>query len=101
MKKQTLNFYPAGDKLVNDFAALEAGICRYVGRKFNPLTKCIETTGKPTEVQALPEYVIATKLGDLIPADKSTADYCGVEFNQNIIEALSASLGNGKVSFQP
>ena len=55
---------------------------RFVGRK--PVTvdgvTHWEPLADPVEVPAIGEYVIAIKNGDLLPANKETADFCGVKF---------------------
>lgn len=99
MIKKKLKFYAADDKMINDIEALEGGTCRYVGRRWDPVAKNFPPLDQPSEVSALPEYVMAVKYGDLVPADQSTADYCGVKFIPNN-PAEAVALQGKKASFQ-
>jgi len=60
------------------------GVRRFVGRKAVVVDGVTEwhPTEEPAEVPALGEYVLAVQCGDLKPADKQTADYCGVKFEE-------------------
>lgn len=64
--------------MVNDHKALDAGVCRYIGRRWDATLHGFPATDTPSEVEALPEYVLAVQNGDLAPADEKTAKYCGV-----------------------
>lgn len=88
---KTLSFFARGTDLVQDIDAMEAGVRRYIGRR------SIDKDGKPTSVISLVagwdvskepsvvpyhyDYVKAAKDGCLWPADKETADACGVPFD--------------------
>lgn len=58
---------------VPDIAALDAGISRYVGK---PSEDVVATSSL-----ALSHYRKCVLLGELVPADKSTADALGVAFD--------------------
>lgn len=82
MKK--LRFRARGESLVQNFERLEAGIKSFLGRKFEEVEPGVwgfVPTGKEEEVPYRAEYVKACKDGDLYPADKATADACGVAFD--------------------
>jgi hypothetical protein len=78
-KPDKLKLRAVGNKLINDHDALDAGTCRYIGRKWDSSLKGYPAT-EPSVVRPLPEYVIAVQNGDLAPADEATAKYCGVPF---------------------
>jgi len=56
---------------------------RFIGRKpvqnADGLTEW-QPTNESVEVPAIGEYILAIKHGDLIAANKETADFCGVKF---------------------
>lgn len=79
-KPETLKLLAVGTKMINDHAALEAGVCRYIGRRWDLSLHGFPATDTPSEVKPLPEYVLAVQRGDLAPADEKTAKYCGVPF---------------------
>lgn len=81
MKPKKLRLLAVGTRLIHDHKALEAGVCRYIGRKWDATVKGWPATDIPSEVDPLPEYVYAVKVGDLAPADEETAQYCGVSLN--------------------
>ena len=89
--KQVLKVRSAPMAMVTNFEALEAKSRRYVGRVFdstlgevNPETGNRQggwpLTDEPEEIPFRAEYRQAVREGDLIPADKATADLCGVPF---------------------
>ncbi len=89
--KKVLKVRSAPMAMVTNFEALDAKSRRYVGRQFDPSVGEInpETQrpqggwplrDEPEEVPFRAEYLQAVREGDLIPADKATADLCGVPF---------------------
>lgn len=91
MQKKTLRVKSSPQAMVTDFEALAAKVRRYVGRSYDPTLGPIDPEtnknvgGWPLkdgidEIPYRPEYVQAVKEGDLIAADKATADMCGVPF---------------------
>lgn len=80
-KPDKLKLFAVGTKMINDHDALEAGTCRYIGRRWDASLHGFPATETPSEVRPLPEYVKAVQVGDLAPADEATAEYCGVAFN--------------------
>jgi len=80
-KPDKLKLIAVGTRMINDIDALEAGICRYIGRRWDASLHGFPAD-KPSEVRPLPEYVQAVQRGDLAPADEATAKYCGVPFNK-------------------
>ena len=81
MKPEFLSLLAVDGKLINDYDALSAGVCRYVGRKWDSETRSFPTT-EPSKVKPLPEYVKAVQCGDLMSANEETAAYCGVVFHE-------------------
>lgn len=79
-KPDKLKLLAVGTKMVNDHDALNAGVCRYIGRRWDASLKGYPATDTPSEVKPLGEYVHAVQIGDLAPADEATASYCGVPF---------------------
>jgi len=86
MMPKKLRFYAVGTGLVPDIDAQDAGIRRYVGRKFGPMKgpdgedrHGFAPTDKPQEVPFHHEYVAEAKAGHLRPADEETARACGLE----------------------
>lgn len=96
MKPSFLKLHAVGTKLINDHDALIAGTCRYIGRRWDAELKGWPATEEPSKVRPLSEYVMAVKHGDLIPADKETADYCSVPF---AAPAPVSSANIGQTSF--
>jgi hypothetical protein len=80
-KPDKLKLLAVGNKMINDHDALEAGTCRYIGRKWDGKLKGFPPTSEPSVVKVRSEYVKAVQEGDLAPADQETADYCNVPFN--------------------
>lgn len=81
-----LRFRARGSALVQDFERLEAGVKCFVGRKFKEAEAGrfgFAPTGEDYEVPYRAEYVRACAEGDLWPADKATADACGVDFDSS------------------
>jgi hypothetical protein len=73
---KTLLVRAAGQAMVPDFNALEAGSLRFIGRRHDP------SVGKnggwvpveePVEVPHRPEYLQELRAGALLPADEETA----------------------------
>jgi hypothetical protein len=84
MASSTLRFRARGDSLCQHFEQLEAGIKRFVGRKYlevQPGWFGFAPTGEAEEVPYRAEYVKACFDGDLWPADLETAKACGVSFD--------------------
>ena len=83
---KTLRFYARGTALVPDFAAMDRALPlrRFIGRKYKEVKLGqwgFEPKAEAEEVSThFNEYVKACQAGDLTPADKETANYCGVEF---------------------
>lgn len=78
------------DTLVVNIGAMDAGIRRHVGRKFDPSqesSKCFPSTGEAEEVPVDPFYVAAVKVGELEAADAETAKFCDVPFKAVASEA--------------
>lgn len=77
-----LSLLASGNKLINNIAALNAGVCRYVGRRFDPATRAFVPMDQPEVLEVshsdLSDYVSHVKRGDLLPGDQSTAQLCGV-----------------------
>lgn len=85
-----LRFLPRGDAMpLVPYAPMRVGqSARRIGRKFNPKTRQFDLPGRPYECEAgSKEAARCVKLfrrdGDLLPADKATADYLGVEFEKS------------------
>lgn len=90
MTPKKLRFHARGDALVQDFDAMEAGIKRFLGRKYQEVEPGVwgfAPTGEAAEVPYRAEYVKACKEGDLFAADKETAKACGVCFEESADEA--------------
>lgn len=71
------------DTLVVNIGAMEAGIRRHVGRKFDPAAEPgnqFPSTGQPEEVPVDSFYVAHVKSGELEAADEETAKLCDVPF---------------------
>lgn len=84
-----LRFFASKEKtsLQPNYAAFEAGVKRFVGWIFDP--KAGEAGGWQRKEEAdvveasplhLHDYAKACQAGELVPADKETADKCGVCF---------------------
>lgn len=83
MAAKQLRFYAAGDSLVPDFEALEAGIRRFVGRKHcevEPGLFGFAPLDEPSTVADRAEYIKSCQAGELLPADAETAKRCDVPF---------------------
>lgn len=94
MASKKLRFRARGSALVQDFERLEAGVKRFVGRKYvevEPGVWGFQPTGKDEEVPLRAEYMKACREGDLWPADAATAARCGVPFDPNFGAAAAPS----------
>lgn len=89
--KATLKVKSSPTAMVTNYEAMIAKVRRYVGRIYDPTLGPVDPetnkhvggwplTNEPEEIPYRAEYVQAVKEGDLIPADKATADLCGVTF---------------------
>lgn len=98
MMNRKLRVLARGTAMVFDYERHESGVRRFVGRKHDPSLgyafkddagNLVKTGGwppshspaSPDSVPYRAEYLQALKDGDLWPADKETADYCGVPFD--------------------
>lgn len=89
--KKSLNVKAVPDRLQPNFEAFEAGVRRFVGRKFDPTAGEVDSRGEAQggfvilpegeSVSLRAEYIKAVKDGDLLPADAETAKLCGVPFS--------------------
>jgi len=99
-KPDKLKLLAVGTKMINDHDALDGGVCRYIGRRWDATLHGFPPSDKPSEVRPLPEYVYAVQHGDLAPADQATADYCGVQFikpqQADLAELAGTEPFNGK-----
>ncbi len=84
---KTLRLKAAGTAMVPVFEKMAQGVRQFVGRELRKVSADgepeqfgFEPVSEPTEVPYRAEYVEAVKAGDLLPADKETADACGVPF---------------------
>lgn len=71
------------DTLVVNIGAMDAGIRRHVGRKFDPSQepgKQFPSTGEAEEVPVDSFYVSLVQSGELEAADAETAKLCDVPF---------------------
>lgn len=68
--------------MVPDYAAIDAGIRRFIGRKLVASDTGVAQfeCGEDVEVQDIAEYRRAVKDGDLEACDAATAAICGVKF---------------------
>jgi len=73
----------AGSAMVPDYAALEAGVLRFIGRRHDATVGpngAWVPTGEAVTIPASAEYLQEVKAGALVPADEATARVCGVPF---------------------
>jgi hypothetical protein len=84
---KTLRLKAAGTAMVPYFEKLSQGVRQFVGREMQKVSAegqpeewGFAPTAEAVEVPYRAEYVEAVKAGDLTPADKATADACGVSF---------------------
>ncbi len=88
---QTLKVKSSPLAMVTDYEAFAAGVRRYIGRSYDPSLGPVDPETKKhvggwplkdgvDEIPYRPEYARAIKEGDLLAADKATADLCGVPF---------------------
>lgn len=73
-----LKVRPVANVLVSDFEALNSGVRRFVGRRFDPSVGFVPLD-EDAEVPFRAEYVQAVKAGELEPCDAETAKLCGVQ----------------------
>lgn len=71
--------------MIDDYDALMSSVpvMRKLGVKLEELPGgryAYVPTGEAFEVEARGEYLKHAKAGELIPADKATADYCGLPY---------------------
>lgn len=84
MTPKKLRFRARGEALVQNHERLEAGVKSFVGRKYlevSPGQWGFSPTNADDEVAYRAEYVKACLDGDLYPADRATAEACGVVFD--------------------
>jgi hypothetical protein len=98
-----LRFIPNGDAM-----PLQPGVLlfqgqpkRYIGRTFDPATKT-HPLGDPYECDSdSPEAYrckVFLRRGEVLPADKATADACGVSFTQPKPAAVEKSARSDKTT---
>ncbi len=87
MTERKLRVLAAGDTLVANLEAEEAGARRFIGRRFDgegPNGEARWTpTDEPVELPYRAEYVSALKAGDLDAADDETARLAGLEVDRD------------------
>lgn len=76
----SLKVIPVSRSMVPDYAAMEGGVSRYIGRRFDPAQGGFVMTAEPVEVADRAEYIAELKAGGLLPADAETAAAAGVPF---------------------
>jgi hypothetical protein len=72
-----------GSAMVPDYAALDAGILRFVGRRHDASVGANGAwvgTGDAVTLPMRAEYVQEVQAGALVPCDAETARACGVPF---------------------
>ncbi len=86
MKQKTLRVRAIGDTLVQDYQAMQGGVRRYIGRKYDKTLGGGDfnqggwaSTDHIVEIPNLAEYRMEVKLGHLEVADDETAELCGVQ----------------------
>lgn len=107
-----LRFYARGESMCPDYEANARGIKRFIGRRHDPLVgelfndpetgeakhsggfRPISTSESPQEVPYRAEYVRECQAGCLWPADKATADACGVPFDPTFGASAPAETEN-------
>jgi len=82
--QKTLKVRATGDALVLDLESMEAGVRKFVGRKFVTTPDGrhgfeLEGNGS-AELPNTEAYRYAVRCGDLVPADRATAQECGVKW---------------------
>ncbi len=98
MAAKMLRVRSRGDALVQDYAAMDAGVRRFIGWRRDASLRdeaaAIDggfvSTGADVELPFRAEYVTALKDGSLWPADKATAELAGVPFDPNFGESPAA-----------
>jgi len=92
MSSKTLRVRARGTASVPNHEAEAAGVRRFVGRKYievEPGVWGFQPTGEVEELPYSSDYVKHVKDGELWPADKATAEACGVEFDATFGETAS------------
>lgn len=72
---------------------------RYLGRKYDPETKEYKLSGPYECEEGTPEAKrckLFVRRGEAVPADKSTADACGVPFASASSSTKSSKSGSGQ-----
>lgn len=105
METKTLRVVARGTAMVPDFERMEAGTRAFIGRKYietKPGTFGFDPIGMPVEVPNRAEYIKALIDGDLWPADKATADACGLRYDaeqkKTVPNVIFDATYGGKVS---
>ena len=82
MSVSTLRVLAVGTALVQSLEHMKANPRRFVGRQWVNVDgkAALDALTEPTEVPFRAEYVQAVREGALAPADRETADACGVPF---------------------
>lgn len=78
-----------GSAMVPDYAALDAGVLRFIGRRHDAshgVNGAWIGTDEAVTVPARAEYVQEVKAGTLAPCDAETARACGVPFPAPLAE---------------
>lgn len=81
--KKMLNVRAVGDALVQDYQAMQSGMRRYIGRKYD---SSVGDNGgwimldEELQIPDCAEYRHEIKQGNLQAADEYTAHICGLEF---------------------
>jgi hypothetical protein len=73
---------PAAPPLVQNHEALERGINKFIGARYDAAIPAFVPTGEVEEIPYRAEYAHALTAGDLVPADKATADVVGLPFGE-------------------
>lgn len=75
-----LRVIPVERSMVPDYAAMEGGVSRYIGRRFDPARGGFVVSLEPVVIADRAEYIAELKAGGLLPADAETAAAAGVPF---------------------
>ena len=78
--QKSLKVRASGTALIQNIAAMNAGISRYVGRTWNAALNGFVANEQAETVPFEVEYYNAIRNGDLLPADEETAKFCQVTF---------------------
>ncbi len=97
MELKTLCLRANGSALVQDHAALEAGINRFIGWKHTEIDPGVwakvatgEAVHVPNKAPHASEYFMALRAGDLLPGDEATAAWAGIAFESKPAKAEPA-----------